>query len=186
MIAANRAAQEAGLDYRAKAEALSVTRADAARRLDKAVAAELVPLKLDAARNWWMAGLAFYALMGVAAIYAALTESSTASRGMGLIESTLIALLLFETLMHRITRHIVSELPMAGDVVAFPVDGLELAGAAVHDPVAALVFCTPPRVRHSIIHGRPVVEDGELLTLDLPPLVATHNRLARQLADTRA
>lgn len=75
---------------------------------------------------------------------------------------------------------------MAGDVVAFPVDGLELAGAAVHDPVAALVFCTPPRVRHSIIHGRPVVEDGELLTLDLPPLVATHNRLARQLADTRA
>ncbi len=75
---------------------------------------------------------------------------------------------------------------MAGDVVAFPVDGLELAGAAVHDPVAALVFCTPPRVRHSIIHGRPVVEDGELLTVDLPPLVATHNRLARQLADTRA
>ncbi|MGL4409003.1 MAG: 8-oxoguanine deaminase [Zoogloea sp.] len=75
---------------------------------------------------------------------------------------------------------------MAGDVVAFPLDGLELAGAAVHDPVAALVFCTPPRVRHSIIHGRPVVEDGELLTLDLPPLVATHNRLARQLADTRA
>jgi hypothetical protein len=30
----------------------------------------------------------------------------------------LIALLLFETLMHRITRHIMSELPMAGDVVA--------------------------------------------------------------------
>ena len=48
--ALQRAAQEAGLDYRAKAEALSVTRADAARRLDKAVAAELVPLKLDAAR----------------------------------------------------------------------------------------------------------------------------------------
>ncbi len=75
-------------------------------------------LKLDAARNWWMAGLAFYTLMGVAAVYAALTESSTASRGMGIIESTLIALLLFETLMHRVTRHIVSELPMAGDVVA--------------------------------------------------------------------
>jgi len=75
-------------------------------------------LKLDAARNWWMAGLAFYTLMGVAAVYAALTESSTASRGMALIESTLIALLLFETLMHRVTRHIVSELPMAGDVVA--------------------------------------------------------------------
>jgi DNA repair protein RecN (Recombination protein N) len=45
-----RAARDAGLDYRAKAESLSVTRAEAARRLDAAVAAELAPLKLDAAR----------------------------------------------------------------------------------------------------------------------------------------
>ncbi len=75
-------------------------------------------LKLDTARNWWMAGLAFYALLGMAAVYAALTESGTASRGMATIESALVALLLFETLMHRVTRHIVSELPMAGDVVA--------------------------------------------------------------------
>jgi DNA repair protein RecN (Recombination protein N) len=41
---------DAGLDYRAKAEALSVQRAEAARKLDKAVAAELAPLRLDAAR----------------------------------------------------------------------------------------------------------------------------------------
>jgi small-conductance mechanosensitive channel len=75
-------------------------------------------LKFDAARRWWMFGLAFYGAMGVAAIYAALTESHTASRGMAAIETALLALLLFETLMHRITRHIVSELPMAGDVVA--------------------------------------------------------------------
>ena len=45
-----RAAHDAGLDYRAKAEGLSVARAEAARRLDAAVAAELAPLKLDAAR----------------------------------------------------------------------------------------------------------------------------------------
>lgn len=75
-------------------------------------------LKLDAARNWWMGGLAFYVLLGGASVYAALTETGTAARGLSLIESVLIALLLFETLMHRITRHIVSELPMAGDVVA--------------------------------------------------------------------
>ncbi len=75
-------------------------------------------LKLDAAKRWWMAGLAFYGLMGVAAVYAALTESHTAARGMATIEASLLVLLLFETLMHRITRHIVSELPMAGDVVA--------------------------------------------------------------------
>ncbi len=75
-------------------------------------------LKLDAAQRWWVVGLVFYTMMGLAAVYAALTERNTAARGMTTIESSLIALLLFETLMHRITRHIVSELPMAGDVVA--------------------------------------------------------------------
>jgi len=75
-------------------------------------------LKLDAARRWWVFGLVFYAGMGVAAVYAALAESSTAARAMTTIESALLALLLFETLMHRARQHIVSELPMAGDVVA--------------------------------------------------------------------
>ena len=45
-----RAAHDAALDYQARAEALSVVRAEAARRLDAAVARELAPLKLDAAR----------------------------------------------------------------------------------------------------------------------------------------
>src|SRR6266852_5979035 len=44
-------------------------------------------LKLDAARRWWVLGLVFYGLMGLAAIYAALTESNTAARGLGRIES---------------------------------------------------------------------------------------------------
>jgi cytosine/adenosine deaminase-related metal-dependent hydrolase len=72
---------------------------------------------------------------------------------------------------------------MSADVVAFATGGLDLAGAAVHDPVAALVFCTPQRVRHSVINGKPVVRDGNLLPLELPPLIAEHNRLARQLVD---
>ncbi|WP_068076324.1 DNA repair protein RecN [Novosphingobium lentum] len=50
LAALDKAARDAGLDYRAKAESLSVSRAEAARRLDVAVAAELAPLKLDAAR----------------------------------------------------------------------------------------------------------------------------------------
>lgn len=43
-------AHEAGLNYQALAETLSITRFEAAQRLDKAVAGELAPLKLDAAR----------------------------------------------------------------------------------------------------------------------------------------
>lgn len=45
-----RAAQKAALVYREQAEALHDLRRSAAKRLDKAVAAELAPLKLDAAR----------------------------------------------------------------------------------------------------------------------------------------
>ena len=45
-----RSAQKAALVYREQAEALHDLRRSAAKRLDKAVAAELAPLKLDAAR----------------------------------------------------------------------------------------------------------------------------------------
>ena len=77
-----------------------------------------VGLKLDLAAHWWIFGLVFYGLLGLVAIYAALGETATASRGLTTIETALILLLLFETLMHRLTRHIVTELPMAGEVVA--------------------------------------------------------------------
>ena len=44
------AAHDTGLEYRARAELLSAARVGAAVRLDRAVAGELAPLKLDAAR----------------------------------------------------------------------------------------------------------------------------------------
>ena len=74
---------------------------------------------------------------------------------------------------------------MAADFAAFDVSGLLHAGA-LHDPVAALVFCGAANVRHSVINGRVVVRDGELVTLDLGPHVERHNRLARQLVTGRA
>lgn len=74
---------------------------------------------------------------------------------------------------------------MSGDVVAFTTNGLDLAGAAVHDPVASLVFCTPQNVRHSVINGKRIVGDGQLLPVELPALIERHNRLARELVDSR-
>ncbi|HQV03026.1 MULTISPECIES: DNA repair protein RecN [unclassified Novosphingobium] len=50
LAALEAAALAAAADYRARAEALSALRQEAALRLDTAVAAELAPLKLDAAR----------------------------------------------------------------------------------------------------------------------------------------
>jgi 8-oxoguanine deaminase len=66
---------------------------------------------------------------------------------------------------------------MAADFVAFDVTGVRHAGA-LHDPVAALVFCGVGDVQTSVIDGRVIVRDGELTTLDLSPHVERHNRLA--------
>ncbi|GJD50197.1 8-oxoguanine deaminase [Methylobacterium crusticola] len=69
---------------------------------------------------------------------------------------------------------------MAADLVAFDLTGLETAGA-LHDPVAALVFCAPQRVALSVIDGRVVVREGRLVTLDARALAARHNALAARL-----
>jgi len=68
----------------------------------------------------------------------------------------------------------------AADLVGFDLERLDYAGA-LHDPLAALVFCTPQRVDLSVINGRVVIEDGNLLTVDLEPLIERHNRIAREM-----
>ena len=68
----------------------------------------------------------------------------------------------------------------AADFIGLRLDRLDYAGA-LHDPLAALVFCTPQRVDLSVINGRVVVEDGHLLTVDLGPVIERHNRIAREL-----
>lgn len=69
---------------------------------------------------------------------------------------------------------------MSADFVAFDLRQIAFAGA-LHDPLAALVFCAPSQVVHSVINGKQVVKDGQLLSLDLPLVIERHNRLAQQL-----
>lgn len=69
---------------------------------------------------------------------------------------------------------------MSADFVAFDLRQIAFAGA-LHDPLAALVFCAPSQVAHSVINGKQVVKDGQLLSLDLPLVIERHNRLAQQL-----
>jgi len=68
----------------------------------------------------------------------------------------------------------------AADFVGFRIDTLELAGA-LHDPVAALVFCQPQKVSLSVINGRVVVWKGEIIGLNLEEAIARHNRLAAEM-----
>jgi 8-oxoguanine deaminase len=70
----------------------------------------------------------------------------------------------------------------AADIIGYRLDTLGFAGGAVHDPLAALVFCQPPGVDLSVIDGRVRVRDGRLLGVELAPVVARHNEIARALA----
>jgi len=69
---------------------------------------------------------------------------------------------------------------MSADIIAYHLDTVGLAGA-LHDPLAGLIFGQSPTVDLSIINGKVIVQDGHLLTVDLPVLIEEHNTLSTQL-----
>jgi len=69
---------------------------------------------------------------------------------------------------------------MAADFIGYRLERLDFAGAQ-HDPLAALVFCTPPKVDLSVINGKVRVKDGEIVGLDLGRLIRRHNAISRQM-----
>jgi len=71
---------------------------------------------------------------------------------------------------------------MCADLALFDLTTLAFAGAAVHDPVGALLLCASPPAAYTIVNGRVVVRQGQLCVLALPPLIEKHNQLALQLA----
>jgi cytosine/adenosine deaminase-related metal-dependent hydrolase len=71
----------------------------------------------------------------------------------------------------------------AADVIGVRLDTLSFSGAAVHDPMAALLLCTVQGVDFSVINGKAVVRDGKLLTLDLEEHVTRHNEIARKMVE---
>jgi 8-oxoguanine deaminase len=68
----------------------------------------------------------------------------------------------------------------AADFTAVSLDRIGYAGA-LHDPVAALLFAAPVTVDHTYVHGRAVVSGGELVGLEIEPLIERHNAAARRL-----
>ncbi|MCJ7668108.1 MAG: amidohydrolase family protein, partial [Anaerolineae bacterium] len=69
------------------------------------------------------------------------------------------------------------EVGKAADLIAIDVNRREYAGAG--DLVAAAVFCAPAKVDFSMVNGRLVVEEGHLTTMEIGPIIARHNEIAR-------
>ena len=70
------------------------------------------------------------------------------------------------------------------DVALFSVEGLSWAGAEA-DPVAAVVHCSPARVRHLFVEGRPVVERGHLVSADEDAIAREGRRVGHRIASGR-
>ena len=67
-----------------------------------------------------------------------------------------------------------------GDVAVWRLDGPRFAGALA-DPIEAWLRCGPVSVRDTIVHGRAVVRDGELVSGRVDEMLATHARFSRTI-----
>jgi 8-oxoguanine deaminase len=65
------------------------------------------------------------------------------------------------------------------DFFALNLNRLEFAGA-LHDPLAAIVFCAPVKADYTVVGGRFIVKQGQLETIDLPHLVEAQHKAAKR------
>jgi len=69
------------------------------------------------------------------------------------------------------------------DFYAINLNQLEYAGGAVHDPVSAVVFCQPRQVDYTVVGGKFIVRNGQLVTVDAHQLAQKHNLAAKRLVN---
>ena len=74
------------------------------------------------------------------------------------------------------------EVGKCADLFAIDLNRLDYAGG-LHDPVAAALFCTPQKVDFSMVGGKTVVKDGEMVNLDVDQLIQKHNKAAERLVN---
>ncbi len=68
----------------------------------------------------------------------------------------------------------------AGDLVVWPLEGFQYAGALT-DPVEALLRCAPNAPRHTNVAGVPVVRDGQLVSSGAEDVLTRHHGVASRL-----
>ncbi len=72
------------------------------------------------------------------------------------------------------------EVGKCADLFALNLNRLDYAGA-LHDPVAAVLFCSPQKVDYNIVGGKFIVKNGQLTTINVPDQVRKHNLAAARL-----
>ena len=68
----------------------------------------------------------------------------------------------------------------AADIAAFDCRGIDYAGAE-WDLLAGLLFCGSNKASYTIINGKVIVDQGQLVTMDLPTLLKNHRAMTTDL-----
>jgi cytosine/adenosine deaminase-related metal-dependent hydrolase len=67
-----------------------------------------------------------------------------------------------------------------GDLVVWSLDGPQFAGV-VDDPIEGWLRCGPASAKHTVVHGKTVVRDHELVSGRLSEMLRDHARLAKRM-----
>jgi len=65
------------------------------------------------------------------------------------------------------------------DFFAVNLNRIEFSG--MHDPVSAIVFGQPVRVDYTVVNGKFIVKEGQLVTVDERKIIERHNQAAKRL-----
>jgi len=74
------------------------------------------------------------------------------------------------------------EVGKCADFIAINLNRLDYAGA-LHDPVAATIFCNSVNVDLNVVGGQIIVQNGHFLPFDLSDHVQKHNQAAKRLLE---
>ena len=72
------------------------------------------------------------------------------------------------------------EVGKVADFFAIKLNTLDYAGA-LHDPVAATVFTQPVKANYTVVNGKFVIKEGQLVNIDEAELIEKHNKAAKRL-----
>jgi cytosine/adenosine deaminase-related metal-dependent hydrolase len=67
-----------------------------------------------------------------------------------------------------------------GDLAVWSLTGVAFAGA-VADPIEAWLRCGPTGAKHTIVHGKLVVDNGQLVSNKVDSMLATHRTVAKRM-----
>lgn len=69
---------------------------------------------------------------------------------------------------------------MCADFFSIDLNTIDLAGGMA-DPVGAIIFCAPQKTKYTVVNGRVIVDDGQIATVDMGPILEEHQHHAQQL-----